>query len=189
MPFRILIVEDEEDTANVIRNRLESRGREAQCAADGAEGLEKFKQQDFDAVILDLKMPRMGGMEVLRQIRSLSAYTPVIILTGYGSKETAIEAIRLRVFDYVEKPITDWEGFLDTVQRAAETHDREVRVVDKWVRGLSPEEQQRPLIFEGRRSYSPQQLLDEIRSNTEFGKRQRLNVTRALGQRRSNKGQ
>lgn len=101
----ILLIDDEQVLLEAVSDDLTESGFEVTTAISGEEGLKSFKMQQHDLVIIDLKMESMDGLEVSRQIRQLSPETLIMILTGYGSVETAIEAIRLNVDDYVLKPV------------------------------------------------------------------------------------
>ena len=100
----VLIVDDEEELAATIAERLEIRGIKARTASDGDSALSLIKINPPDVVVLDLMMPGMGGLEILKQINLLDLNIPVILLTGYGSKERSIEGMNLGAFDYVMKP-------------------------------------------------------------------------------------
>jgi DNA-binding response OmpR family regulator len=102
--IRVLIVDDEEELAATIAERLELRGIKAQTASNGDAALSVLKTDPPHVVVLDLMMPGMGGLEMLKQIKSLKLNIPVIMLTGYGSKEQSIEGMNLGAFDYVIKP-------------------------------------------------------------------------------------
>jgi DNA-binding NarL/FixJ family response regulator len=101
----ILLIDDEKVLLEAISDDLKENGYEVTTAISGEEGLKSFKQLQHDLVIIDLKMESMDGMEVSRQIKLMNPETPIMILTGYGSMETAIEALRLDLDDYVLKPV------------------------------------------------------------------------------------
>ena len=101
----ILLIDDEKVLLEAVSDDLREGGYEVTTAVSGEEGLKSFKILQHDLVIIDLKMEHMDGLEVSRQIKQLNPETPIMILTGYGSMETAIEAIRLDLDDYVVKPI------------------------------------------------------------------------------------
>jgi len=101
----ILIIDDEEILLDTVGDDLKENGYEVTTAISGEEGLTSFKNLQQDLVIIDLKMEGMDGLEVSREIKNLNPNTPVMILTGYGSMETAIEALRLDLDDYVLKPV------------------------------------------------------------------------------------
>jgi DNA-binding NarL/FixJ family response regulator len=101
----ILLIDDEKVLLEAVSDDLKESGYEVTTAVSGEEGLRSFKMLQHDLVIIDLKMESMDGLEVSRQIKQLNPETPIMILTGYGSMETAIEALRLDLDDYVVKPI------------------------------------------------------------------------------------
>jgi len=102
--IHVLIVDDEEELATTIAERLEIRGIRTQTVSDGDLALNSIKTHTPDVVVLDIMMPGIGGLEILKQIKSLDKNIPVILLTGYGSKERSIEGMNLGAFDYVLKP-------------------------------------------------------------------------------------
>ena len=102
--IRVLIVDDEEDLAATIAERLEIRGIKTQTASNGDMALNLIKTHPPHVVVLDLMMPGIGGLEILKRIKVLDLNIPVILLTGYGSKEHSIEGMNLGAFDYVLKP-------------------------------------------------------------------------------------
>jgi len=105
----ILIIDDDEAILDSCRQVFDKEGHTVKLARDGAEGLRLFKEEFFHLVFLDLKMPGMDGMEVLRRIREESAETPVVIITGFGTIESAVEAMREGAFHYMSKPFTPQE--------------------------------------------------------------------------------
>jgi two-component system response regulator HydG len=105
----ILVVDDEQVMRDSCRQILEKEGYKVRLTDDGAEGLSAFKEESFHAVILDIRLPGMNGMEVLAQIKEESPETPVIIITGYASIESAVESIKHGAFEYLAKPFTPEE--------------------------------------------------------------------------------
>jgi DNA-binding NarL/FixJ family response regulator len=101
----ILLIDDEKFLLETVSDDLKESGYEVTTAVSGEEGLRSFEILQHDLVIIDLKMEGMDGLEVSRKIKQLNPKTPVMILTGYGSMETAIEALRLDVDDYILKPV------------------------------------------------------------------------------------
>jgi len=101
---RILIVDDDEDIREVVGDRLAAQGFEITTASNGAEGLGRIRTEDPDLVLLDLQMPEMDGMEVLRRIQEERLDTTVVVITAYGSIERAVEAMKAGAFDFVPKP-------------------------------------------------------------------------------------
>ncbi|MFQ5848718.1 MAG: sigma-54-dependent transcriptional regulator [Candidatus Methylomirabilales bacterium] len=102
--IRVLIADDEKNFARVLKAELGREGHATEVASDGREALEKLKRQEFDVLVLDLKMPKLSGMEVLKQARKWTLAPEVIILTGHGTIPTAVEAMKLGAYTYVMKP-------------------------------------------------------------------------------------
>jgi DNA-binding response OmpR family regulator len=104
MGSRILIVDDEESILFSLRRALERDGHEVWTSGDGHQALRLVQHHVFDLILTDLKMEGVGGVEVLRQARAMSPDTAIIMLTGYATLESAIEALRLGAIDYLTKP-------------------------------------------------------------------------------------
>ena len=100
----ILVVDDEEVMRDVLQTLLEQHGHEVRLAADGAEALVLAQAQSFDAAIVDVMLPEIGGIELLEELKKLDAELAVLMITAFASVETAIEAMRKGAFDYVAKP-------------------------------------------------------------------------------------
>ena len=100
-----------------MRRILEAEGYQVTTSASGRAAIEKIQEQDFDVVITDLKMPGMDGIEVLKTIKILQPEVPVIIITGYSTVDTAVEAMKSGAFDYIAKPFTS-SLIIDKVQKA-----------------------------------------------------------------------
>ena len=109
LPIRVLIVDDDETYREVLLDSIESDELKATVASDGVEALDKLGREPFDILITDLHMPRMDGLTLLRRVREEYPHLLTIIITGYGSLESAIEAIRLGAYDYVQKPFMSQE--------------------------------------------------------------------------------
>ncbi len=102
---RILIVDDEPNVCQFLSEYLEYKGFETQICQSGKEALEYLKTDVFDAILLDLIMPEMNGLEVLEKIRQMKIMIPVIIVTGVKDKNVADDAIKLGAADFIPKPI------------------------------------------------------------------------------------
>jgi DNA-binding NtrC family response regulator len=118
----VLIIDDNESIRNLLGDFLGSNGFDVAVARDGESGLDQLKRQKFDLFFVDLVMPGKGGVEVLREAKNLSIDVPSIVITGNGSIETAVDAMRLGAFDYIEKPF-NLEALQITVNRALD-HQR-----------------------------------------------------------------
>jgi DNA-binding NtrC family response regulator len=103
---RILVVDDEDIVRTSCSRTLSPEGYEVKLAKNGIEGLKMASEERFDLVLTDLKMPDMDGIEVLRIIKGKWPETAVIIVTGYQTVDTAVKAIKLGAYDYIEKPFT-----------------------------------------------------------------------------------
>jgi two-component system response regulator PilR (NtrC family) len=101
---RILIIEDERSMREVLKILLEEEAYDVTTAADGMEGIEQVRSNIFDLVITDIKMPRADGFEVLRQVKEISPNTIVLMVTAFGTTESAIEAMKQGAYDYIHKP-------------------------------------------------------------------------------------
>ncbi|MFZ5907363.1 MAG: response regulator [Nitrospirota bacterium] len=100
----ILLVDDEADFLRAVSQRLEARGFKTDSVTSGEAALEKIKGKNYNIVVLDLVMPGMGGMEVLKTIKKLYPDLPVLILTGQGTTAQAVAAMKEGAMDYMEKP-------------------------------------------------------------------------------------
>ena len=103
---KILVVDDEDIVRTSCSRTLSPEGYEVKLAKNGSEGLKMAREDKFDLVLTDLKMPDMDGIEVLRIIKEQWPETEVIIVTGYQTVDTAVKAIKLGAYDYIEKPFT-----------------------------------------------------------------------------------
>ena len=118
--YRVLLVDDEEEFVSALSERLMLRGIEVDSALNGEEALALMVEKVFEVVILDVMMPGLGGLEVLKQIKSTHPNSQVILLTGHGSTREGIEGMRLGAFDYLIKPV-DIEEMLEKMKEAART--------------------------------------------------------------------
>lgn len=113
----ILLIDDEKSIRKTLREILEYEGYNVEEAQDGAEGLRMIQDGDFDAVLCDIKMPKMDGMEVLEKATKSNPDVPIIMISGHGTLETAVDAVKNGAFDYVAKP-PDLNRLLITIRNA-----------------------------------------------------------------------
>jgi two-component system response regulator PilR (NtrC family) len=129
----IHIIDDEPVIHDVLAQLLTSEGYEVEISASGEEALEKFPSQSFDVILLDLLMPGMDGIEVLRRIKKTDPLASVIIITAYGSVESAISAMKIGALDYVQKPFKH-DDLLLAIEKAVERkrlQDENLRLKDE----------------------------------------------------------
>lgn len=104
IPIQILLVDDEKDFVEILSLRLEDQGHRVFPAFNGQEALDHLNDRNFDVVILDIRMPGMDGIETLKEIRNRQPIVEVILLTGHGSIDTAVEGMKSGAYDYLLKP-------------------------------------------------------------------------------------
>lgn len=133
MKGRILIVDDEEAARKSLMDILRLEGYQVAMAADGPRGLELLANEPFDLLLLDLKMPGMGGLAVLEEARQQAPETKVIMLTAHGSLESAIQALRKDAHDYILKPAKPAEIIASIARALAERsgEDRRRRLIEQ----------------------------------------------------------
>ncbi len=131
MKGNILIVDDEVTIRETLSTVLTEEGYQTALAGDGEEALARLQQSRFDLVITDLKMPRMDGMTLLKKIKELDPTISVIIITAYGTMESAIQALRLGAYDYIVKPL-DFDDVLIRIARLMEM--RSLRAENEFLR-------------------------------------------------------
>ena len=135
MKKRILLVDDEKEFADTLSERLRTRDFDVTTAYSGDEALEKLKEYNYDVTILDVQMPGLNGIDALREIKKLKPLTEVLMLTGHGTVETAIEGMKIGAYDFLLKPC-EMDVLLDKINKAHERkseHEERIRkaLVDK----------------------------------------------------------
>ena len=126
MSFRnVLIVDDEESMRHLLSVILRDHGYEARAVSNGEDALKELQARDYDLVLSDVRMPRMGGLELLREIQRLHPDLTVIVMSAYGTHDTAIEAMKAGAYDYISKPFKPDEVVL--VLKKAEERERLAR--------------------------------------------------------------
>src|SRR5665647_3409331 len=116
---RILVVDDEKSIRNTLKDVLEYEKYEVFLAEDGASGIDLFTQGSFDVVLCDIKMAKMDGIEVLQKLLEISSDVPIIMISGHGNIDTAVDTIKKGAFDFLEKPL-DLNRLLITIRNALE---------------------------------------------------------------------
>jgi len=119
---RVLIADDEESIRHVLTELLHQRGYEVRAVADGEEAMRELTSRDYDALVTDVRMPKMNGLDLVREAQSASPETTIIVMSAYGSHDLAIEAMKAGAYDYLGKPFRPDEVLL--VLRKAEERER-----------------------------------------------------------------
>jgi DNA-binding NtrC family response regulator len=129
LPIDILIIDDEKDFVEMLSLRLEGAGHRVRSAFDGDAGLAALETAESDVVILDIRMPGKDGITVLKAIKSAHPVVEVILLTGHGTIDTAVEGLKSGAFDYVQKP-ADFDELLGKLEAARDRkaeHETRIR--------------------------------------------------------------
>ncbi len=114
---RVLLVDDEVEFVETLAERMRARGLQVDTSFDGHAALERCRDAKYDAIILDLAMPGMDGIQLLREIRKLDPDAQIMVLTGQGTVRDAVEATQLGAMDVLEKP-TEIDVLLDHIRQA-----------------------------------------------------------------------
>ncbi|MES1223339.1 MAG: response regulator, partial [Bacteroidota bacterium] len=130
----ILIIDDEKAIRKTLSEILSFEGYKLDEASDGEEGVKKFKEKTYDLVLCDIKMPKLDGIEFLQKAGEINADVPIIMISGHGNIETAVEAVKKGAFDYISKP-PDLNRLLITIRNAMDKGSlvTETRVLKKKV--------------------------------------------------------
>jgi DNA-binding NtrC family response regulator len=118
----ILIIDDEKAIRKTLTEILAFEGHKIEEAADGEEGLKKFSEKNYDVVLCDIKMPKMDGIEFLEKAKQHNADIPIIMISGHGNIDTAVDAVKKGAYDYISKP-PDLNRLLITIRNASEKQD------------------------------------------------------------------
>lgn len=142
----ILIIDDERAIRKTLTEILSFEGYKIDEAADGEEGLKKFREKTYDVVLCDIKMPKLDGLEFLQKAGEVNADTPIIMISGHGNIETAVEAVKKGAYDFISKP-PDLNRLLITIRNAMEKNNlvieakvlkRKVSRVQEMIGGSEP---------------------------------------------------
>ena len=123
----VLLVDDEEQFLDVLSQRLENRGLKVNTVTSGEEAVKQVEIQNFDAIIVDLAMPGIDGIETLRQIKEKRPDLEIIMLTGHATVKSGIEAMKLGAEDFLEKPV----DLNELLERIGEAKHKRMVVVEK----------------------------------------------------------
>lgn len=131
---KILVIDDERSIRNTLKDILEYEKYEVDLAEDGIKGLEMVKQKEYDIILCDIKMPGMDGIETLGQLNEIAPDSPVVMISGHGNIDTAVESIKKGAYDFIEKPL-DLNRLLITIRNAMDksTLVNETKILKKKV--------------------------------------------------------
>ncbi|WP_413289050.1 response regulator [Bdellovibrio sp. HCB337] len=127
----LLLVDDEPGILNILGKILEGVAGKIDTAAEGAQALEKLKTGQYDAVLCDINMPVLNGLDLLAKVRAMHMQTPFVFLTGYGDKEKMREAMRLGASDFLDKPFDPY-AVIDVVRIVLELGQK-IRTIEKEI--------------------------------------------------------
>ncbi|MGE4559000.1 MAG: response regulator [Desulfobulbus sp.] len=105
MEAKVLLVDDEQDFLDTLSNRLEMRGLKVSAVTSGEQAIVEAKEQDYDAIVVDLSMPGINGLETLKRIKADNPHAEIIMLTGQASIQSGVEAMKLGAGDFLQKPV------------------------------------------------------------------------------------
>lgn len=127
MSISVLLVDDEEQFTEVLSERMEARGFKVDTANSGPEAIKKVKQNKYDAIILDLAMPEMDGIETLKNLLKINPDIQIIFLTGHATVEQGVESVKLGAMDFLEKPI----NIDKLLEKVNEAHAKSILINEK----------------------------------------------------------
>lgn len=119
---RILVVDDDKLTCELLLDFLQLKGYEAECAQDGMEALKKIEKGNYAVIVSDVRMPQMSGMELLAKIKSFNPHIEIIMITAHSAMEIALQCVEKGAFGFIQKPIEDLNEILEAVQKAIDIY-------------------------------------------------------------------
>ena len=131
---KVLVIDDEQIVLDSVKKILSKENYDVDTSIDSKTGLEMALQKDYDIVLTDIRMPKIGGMRILRDIRRNKPSVPVVIITGYASVQSAVQAMKLGATDYIEKPFTP-EELADAVSAAIDASPDPSMMEQKIIHG------------------------------------------------------
>jgi len=131
---KVLVIDDEQIVLDSVKKILSKENYEVDVSQDSKSGLEMALQKDYDIVLTDIRMPKIGGMRILRDIRRNKPSVPVVLITGYASVQSAVQAMKLGATDYIEKPFTP-EELVDAVSAAIDVSPDPSMMEQKIIHG------------------------------------------------------
>lgn len=164
---KILIADDEGDFRDIIKDILIEEQFSLAEASSGLNALEIFKNNHFDVVLLDLRMPDLGGIETMKELKKIDSQIPIIILTAFGDIPTAVEAVKLGAYDFITKP-PEFDKLITIIKRAVEMR-RQMEVMKGNALALSPREKEvLKWLIEGKSSWDISEILHISKNTVNF---------------------
>ena len=135
---RVLLVDDEVDFTDTTKTLLENRGYDVTEVNSGDSAIRTLGQEKYDVMVLDLKMPGMDGISTLKEIKKLQLHTQILVLTGHGAIDTALEAIKLGAYDYLTKPcdIDELTEKLEDAMKKGESDNKKPSLFGALTKGI-----------------------------------------------------
>ena len=135
---RVLLVDDEVDFTENTKTLLEHRGYDVTAVDSGDSAIKTLGQGEYDVMVLDLKMPGMDGISTLKEIKKLQLHTQILVLTGHGAINTALEAMELGAYDYLTKPcdIDELTEKLDDAMKKSESDNKKQSLFGALTKGI-----------------------------------------------------
>ena len=127
MEAKVLLVDDEKDFLETLSSRLELRGLKVSAVTSGEQAVSEAQQQEYDAIVVDLSMPGIDGLETLKRIKAINPDAEIIMLTGHGSVQSGVEAMKLGAGDFLQKPVELSELMI----KIGEAKDKRMLVLQK----------------------------------------------------------
>jgi DNA-binding NarL/FixJ family response regulator len=165
---KILIVDDEDAFRAIVKEILIDKEFSAAEASNGLNAIEIFKNNPFDAVLLDLRMPGMDGIETLQELKKIDSHVPIIILTAFGDIPTAVEAVKQGAYDFITKP-PEFDELVTIIKRAVEMRRPKMEAMKRKTPVLSNREKEvLKWLKEGKRSWDISRILQISRNTVNF---------------------
>jgi DNA-binding NarL/FixJ family response regulator len=165
---KILIVDDEKDFRAIVKEILIDEEFSAAEASNGLNAIEIFKINSFDAVLLDLRMPGMDGIETLQELKKIDPHIPIIILTAFGDIPTAVEAVKQGAYDFITKP-PEFDKLITIIKRAVEMRRPKMEAMKRETPVLSNREKDiLKWLKEGKGSWDISRILHISRNTVNF---------------------
>ena len=124
---KVLLVDDEQDFLDTLSSRLEMRGLKVSAVSSGEDAVKEATHQEYDAIIVDLAMPGIDGLETLKRIKAINPNAEIIMLTGQASVKSGVEAMKLGAGDYLQKPV----DLAELMEKIGEAKDKKMLVLQK----------------------------------------------------------